>query len=63
MLTRTNVALAAVIVIGTAVSASAATKPQSTRVDQLASSDVIPGYDQNGSTVGIPNPDQSRAKS
>ena len=63
MLTRTKAALAAAIVIGTAVSAFAATKPQATRADQSASSDVIPGYDQNGSTVGIPNPDQSHAKS
>jgi hypothetical protein len=63
MLTRTKVALAAMIIIGTAVSASAATKSQATRDDQSSSSNVIPGYDQNGSTVGIPNPDQSHAKS
>ena len=63
MLTKTKVALAAVIVLGTAGSASAATKPQVTRADQSASSNVIPGYDQNGGTVGIPNPDQPRARS
>ena len=63
MLTKTKVALAAVIVLGTAVSASAATKPQVTRADQSASGDVIPGYDRDGRTVGIPNPDQSNARS
>jgi hypothetical protein len=63
MLTKTKVALAAVIVCVTAVSASAATRPQVTRADQSASSNVIPGYDRNGGTVGIQNPDQPRAKS
>jgi hypothetical protein len=63
MLTKTKVALAAVMVLGTAVSASAATKPEVTRVDQSASYNVIPGYGHDGDTVAIPDPDQPHAKS
>ena len=58
MFTKTKIALAAAIVLSTAFSASAATKPRVSHVDRSAIYNVIPGYDKDGGTVGIPDPDQ-----
>jgi hypothetical protein len=58
MFTKTKIALSAAIVLGAAFSASAATKPAVTQVSQAAAYDMIPGYDRDGHTVGIPNPDR-----
>jgi hypothetical protein len=60
MLTASKFALAAAIVLGTALSASAATKAQAARDNKAAtsSSDVIPGYDKDGGHAAIPNPDR-----
>lgn len=55
MFSMTKIALAAAIVLSTAFAASAATKPQA--VGMLTGNDVIPGYDKDGRTVAIPNPD------
>jgi hypothetical protein len=56
MFSKTKIALSAAIVLGTALTASAAPKPQ---VTQAAGSvyDMIPGYGKSGSVVAIPNPD------
>ena len=57
MLTPARIALSAAIVLSTAFSASAATKAHVTRGDRAAMSNVIPGYDHDGNTVAVPNPD------
>lgn len=63
MFTKTKMALAAAIVLGTAFSASAATDARGTQSNQAAAYNVIPGYDSQGNTVAIPDPDQSGARS
>ena len=58
MLTKTKIALAAAIVLSTAFAASAATQARVTGVHGSATSNMIPGYNKDGQTVGIENPDQ-----
>jgi len=58
MFSRTKVALSAAIVLSTAVSASAATKPRVTDVNQSATYNTIDGYAKDGSAIEIPNPDR-----
>lgn len=58
MFSKTKVALAAAIVLSTALSASAATKHRVTGENQSATYNTIPGYAMDGSVVGVPNPDQ-----
>jgi hypothetical protein len=61
MLTKTKLALAAALVLSATLSASAATKPRVVaHADQTATYDAIPGYDKDGNTVGIPNPERSQ---
>jgi hypothetical protein len=60
MLTKTKLALAAALVLSATLSASAATKPRVAHGDQAATYDAIPGYDKDGNTVGIPNPERSQ---
>ena len=57
MFTKTKFALAAAIVLGTAFSASAATKPQATQAAGSVVYDMIPGYNRDGSVVATPDPD------
>jgi hypothetical protein len=59
MFTKTKMALAAAIVLSTAFSASAATNARVTQSNETAYN-VIPGYDSQGNTVAIPDPDQSQ---
>jgi len=56
MFSKTKIALAAVIVLSTAFSASAAIKPRVADVKQSATY-MIPGYASDGSVVAIPDPD------
>jgi hypothetical protein len=58
MFSKTKIALAAVVVLSTALSASAATKPR-TDANQSATYTMIPGYAGDGSMVAIPDPDHS----
>jgi len=62
MLTASKFALIAAFVLGTALSASAATKARVVHVNQNvrqgASSDVIPGYGKDGDRTAVPNPDR-----
>jgi hypothetical protein len=64
MLTKTKLALAAALVLSATLSASAATKPRVAHGDQAAAAtyDAIPGYDKDGNTVGIPNPERSQSQ-
>jgi hypothetical protein len=57
MFNTTRLALAAVMVLGAAFSATADAKTRAAN-DQATSYDVIPGYDSQGRTVSIPNPDR-----
>jgi hypothetical protein len=57
MFSKTKIALAAVIVLSTAFSASAATKARVTDARQSATYTMIPGYAGDGSVVAIPDPD------
>jgi hypothetical protein len=57
MFSNTRIPLAAVIVLSTAFSASAATKPHVTDVKQSATYTMIPAYAGDGSIVAIPDPD------
>jgi hypothetical protein len=57
MLTKTKFVLAAAIVLSAPLAASATTNARVTD-DQVAAYNTIPGYDSNGQTVGIPNPDR-----
>jgi hypothetical protein len=56
---KTKIALAAAIVLGTAFAASAATKSRVANDNQSAAYNVIPGYDKDGRTVGIADPNQA----
>ncbi|HEX3504216.1 MAG TPA: hypothetical protein VHU22_12565 [Xanthobacteraceae bacterium] len=58
MLTTAKFAIAAALVFGATLSASAATKAPMFQVNQGTSSDVIPGYGKDGSRVAVPNPDR-----
>jgi predicted lipoprotein len=58
MFTQTKIALAVVLVLGTAFSASAATKTPAASNAQVAAYEVMPGYGSDGATVAIPNPDR-----
>jgi hypothetical protein len=60
MLSKIKLALAAALVLSTTLSASAATKPRVAPADQAATYDAIPGYDKDGNTVSIPNPERSQ---
>lgn len=63
MLDKTKIALSAAIVLGTALTAQAATNPRSGHTGGSSVSDVIPGYDKDGRTVGVPNPDKADVRS
>jgi hypothetical protein len=58
MLTTAKFAIAAALVLGATLSASAATRGQMVQVNQGSSSDVIPGYGKDGGHVAVPNPDR-----
>jgi hypothetical protein len=59
MFTKTKIALAAAIVVGTAFAASAATKAQLNQVSGSAFYTMIPGYAGDGGVVTIPDPDHT----
>jgi len=63
MFSKTKIALSAAIVLSSAFTASAATKPRVTQDNRPAVYDMIPGYDKDGRTIGIPNPDLFGAQS
>jgi len=58
-----KIALSVAIVVSSVIAASAATKHRATRDNQSAAYNVIPGYDKNGQTVGLPDPDQVAVQS
>jgi hypothetical protein len=58
MLTASKFALIAAIVLGTTLSAAAATRARADHGNRAASSDVIPGYGKDGGRVAVPNPDR-----
>jgi hypothetical protein len=58
MFTKTKIALSAALVLGTAVTAFAAAKPHAAGANAMAAYNVIPGYNHDGSTVAIPDPNQ-----
>jgi hypothetical protein len=58
MLKTTKFAIAAVLVLGATLSASAATKARAVHANQGTASDVIPGYDKDGGRSAVPNPDR-----
>jgi hypothetical protein len=57
MFNTTKLAVAAVMIAGATISATAAAKMRPAN-DQASGYDVIPGYDSQGRTVSIPNPDR-----
>jgi hypothetical protein len=63
MFSKTKIALSAAIVLSTAFAASAATNPRVHNDNGAAASNMIPGYDKDGHTVGIPDPDTFAAQS
>jgi len=63
MSTAAKIALSVAIVVSSVIAASAATRHRATRDNQSAAYNVIPGYDKNGQTVGVPDPDQIAAQS
>jgi hypothetical protein len=58
-----KIALSVAIVVSSAIAASAATKHRATRANQSATHNVIPGYDKNGQTVSVSDPDQIAVQS
>jgi hypothetical protein len=55
----TKLVLAALGIVAMLTSPAFAKKPHHvTHVDQTAVSNTIPGYDKDGNTVAIPDPDQ-----
>jgi len=63
MFAATKIALSAAILVNTALAASAATRHRATHDNRSAIHNVIPGYDKNGQTVGVPDPEQAAAQS
>jgi hypothetical protein len=63
MFSKTKIALSVAIVLGTAIAASAATEHQAAHDNGSATYNMIPGYDKDGRTVGIPDPDKVAAQS
>ena len=63
MFVATKIALSAAILVNTALAASAVTKHRATHDNQFVAHNVIPGYDKNGQTVGLPDPDQIAVQS
>jgi hypothetical protein len=63
MFAVTKIALAVIILVNTALAASAASKHRATHDNQSAAHNVIPGYDKDGQTVGVPDPDQIAVQS
>jgi len=57
MFNTTRFALAAIMVLGATFSALAEAKMRAAN-DRAASYDAIPGYNSQGRTVSIPNPDR-----
>lgn len=58
-LLNTKLALSTLGIVAMLTSPALAQKPHHiVRANQSAVYNVIPGYDQDGRTVGIPNPDQ-----
>ena len=57
MFSKMEIVLSAAIVLGTALTASAATRPQATQATGSAAYTMIPGYNNGGSVVAIPDPD------
>ena len=58
-----KIALSVAIVVSSVIAAFAATKHRATHDNQLVAHNVIPGYDKNGQTVGVPDPDQIAVQS
>jgi hypothetical protein len=58
MVTTAKFAIAAALVLGATLSASAAPRSQMVQVNQSTSSDAIPGYGKDGGVVAVPNPDR-----
>jgi hypothetical protein len=63
MFGKIKIALSAAIVLSTAFAASAATDPRVSHDNGSVASNMIPGYDKDGHTVGIPDPDTFAAQS
>ena len=63
MFAPTKIAISAAILVNTALAASAATKLRATHPNQSEAHNVIPGYDKNGQTTGVPDPDQIAVQS
>ena len=59
MFSKTKIALSAAIVLSTAFSASAATKPQARDDRGSAVYTMIPGYAKDGSVVATRDPDHA----
>jgi hypothetical protein len=57
MFNKTKIALSAAIVLGTALTASAATKPQASQATGSGFYTMVPGYAGDGSVVAVPDPD------
>jgi hypothetical protein len=57
MFNPTRLILVTAMIIGSPLAAAAATKDHAAN-DQVANYNVIPGYDSQGRTVAIPNPDR-----
>jgi hypothetical protein len=62
MFGKTKIALSVAIVLSSAIAASAATEHRAAHDNGSAASNMIPGYDQDGHTVGIPDPDKVAAQ-
>ena len=58
MFSETKIALSVAIVLGTALTASAATKPQTTQTTGSAFYTMIPGYAKDGGVVAVPHPNR-----
>lgn len=59
MFRKTTILLSAVMVLGTALSASAAPKSQLSGAGGSAFYTMIPGYAKDGSVIVLPDPDHS----
>jgi hypothetical protein len=63
MFSTTKIALSVAIVLSTGFAASAATDHRVAHDNGSAASNMIPGYDKDGRTVGIPDPDKLAVQS
>jgi hypothetical protein len=59
MFNKSGIVLSTAIALGTVLATLAATQSRAVAANSTGATNSIPGYDKDGRTVPIPNPDRS----